>query len=470
MKKYFKIIALLVLTAGCKKQLDLIPENTLTEDQIISSAISSERLLVSSYFKTYSATRGFYYLSPDLSTGISLALATNSFAPLYNGTANSTLSIVQTLWNNHYDAINEANVLINLLPTATFNNTAKVQFIAEAKFVRALNYFTLLRFFGSGALTGNLSGPGLPLQLVNYKNYDPAQNIARSSCQDVYTQILKDLDEAAADLSDNAVLAQQVFRGRSQKTTCFALASRVALYMRDYTKAINYSTQALTNTTQYGLASSPALIFPVTTATTNIPFNNEIIFAFPVSYNANAADINQTAYYFKNSIWPNTVFLNTYAANDIRNSASMIVVGSPTGDATRRCPSKFANASQRDHLPILRIAEIYLNKAEALVRSTNSINTEAITLLNAVRQRSFPTGLKPPPFTVASFATASDLITAILRERRWELAFEGHDSYDKIRIGQAPNPLLTDPNKWVLPIPRREIDLTNGIITQNPGY
>lgn len=471
MKKYSKLIYLfLILIAGCKKQLDLPPENILTEEQVVNNANSAEGLLTSSYFKTYAATKNFYFMAPDMSTGISVGLATNTFAFLWNGTATPTVGTVQTLWNNHYSAINEANVLINLLPTATFDNALKTKFIAEAKFVRALNYFNLLKFFGSGALTGNLAGPGIPLQLINYKNYDPSQNIPRSSCQDVYNQILKDLDEAANDLTDQTTVTPQVFRGRAQKTTCFALASRVALYMRDYTKAVNYSTSALSNTTQYILAASPALVFPVTTATTNIALNAEIIFAFPVSFNTDAADNNQTFYYLKTSIWPENTFLSTYAANDIRRSTSMIVAGSPTGLATRFCPSKFANAAQRDHLPMIRVAELYLNKAEALVRESNSINTEAITLLNSIRQRSFPTGLKPPPFTVASFASVNALITTILAERRWELAFEGHDSYDKIRTGQAPNALLINPEKWVMPIPRREIDLTNGLIVQNPGY
>jgi hypothetical protein len=91
-------------------------------------------------------------------------------------------------------------------------------------------------------------------------------------------------------------------------------------------------------------------------------------------------------------------------------------------------------------------------------------------LLNAIRQRSFPTGLKPAAFTAASFATPNDLINAILKERKWELAFEGHDMFDNIRTGVAPNAALTDQNKWVYPIPKREIDLTNGLITQNPGF
>ena len=121
-------------------------------------------------------------------------------------------------------------------------------------------------------------------------------------------------------------------------------------------------------------------------------------------------------------------------------------------------------------MPIIRVSEIYLNKAEALVRSTNSINAEAISLLNAIRQRSFPIGSKPAPFTITSFSSVNALLTAILQERRWELAFEGHDKFDKIRTGVAPNTFLTNPNKWIYPIPRREIDLTSGQITQNPGY
>ncbi len=471
MKLYTKLFCIiLVVSTSCKKQLELPPENILIESQVVGNPISAEALLASSYFKTYVAIRNYYYMSADLATGNSMALATNGFVSLWNGTLIPTSNLIQTLWNNHYSAINEANVIINLIPYATFSQSVKTRLIAEAKFVRALNYFILLRDFGSGALTGNLSGPGVPLQLLHYSNYDPSKNIARSTSLEVYTQILKDLNEAAEVLTDLTTATPQVFRGRAQKTTCLALASRVALYMRDYSKAVSYSAQALTNNTQYVLASSPALVFPSTTATSNIPLNAELIFAIPVSYNSDIADNNLTGYFLKTAIWPNPAFLATYSPNDIRNSSLMMVVGNPTGPATRVTPSKFANPLGRDHLPIIRLSEIYLNRAEALVRSTNSINTEAISLLNSIRQRSFPVGRKPTPFNLASFASVNDLINAILRERQWELAFESHDMFDKIRTGIAPNSFLTNPNKWVYPIPRREIDLTNGLITQNPGY
>lgn len=471
MKLYTKLFCIiLIATTSCSKQLELPPENILIESQVVGSPNSAEALLASSYFKTYTAVRNYYYMSADLATGNATALATNGFVSLWNGTLLPTSSLIQTLWNNHYSAINEANVIINLIPNATFSQSVKTRLIAEAKFVRAFNYFILLRDFGSGALTGNLSGPGVPLQLMHYSNYDASKNIARSTSLEVYTQILKDLDEAAGGLTDLTTVTPQVFRGRAQKTTCFALASRVALYMRDYSKAVSYSAQALTNTAQYVLASSPALVFPSTTATSNIPLSTELIFAFPVSYNTDINDNNLTGYFLKTAIWPDPAFLATHSPNDIRNSTLMMVVGNPTGPTTRVTPSKFANPVGRDHLPMIRLSEVYLNRAEALVRFTNSINTEAISLLNSIRQRSFPTGLKPALFTPASFASVADLINAILRERRWELAFEGHDMFDKIRTGVAPNTFLANPNKWVYPIPRREIDLANGQITQNPGY
>ncbi len=468
--KLFFIILLAASSSSCSKKLDLPPENILIESQVLGSENSAQALLASAYFKSYVSIRNYYYMSGDVATGNSATLATNGFISLWNGTLTPTSGLVQTLWNNHYSAINETNVIINLIPNAAFSNAVKDRLIAEAKFVRALNYFFLLRNFGDGALTGNLSGAGLPIQLLNYSNYDPTKNIARAATSAVYDQIFKDLDEAAESLTDLTTVTPQVFRGRAQKTTCYALASRVALYKRDYTKAIDYSAKALTNTTQYTLASSPALVFPVTTATSNIPLSTELIFAFPVSYNSDIADNNLTGYFSKTAIWPAPAFLATYAPNDIRNSASMMVVGNPAGPANLVCPSKFANPVGRDHLPIIRVSEIYLNRAEALVRSTNAINGEAISLLNAIRQRSFPVGLKPALFTIASFTSATDLLNAILRERRWELAFEGHDMFDKIRTGVAPNSFLTNPTKWVYPIPRREIDLTNGQITQNPGY
>jgi hypothetical protein len=336
----------------------------------------------------------------------------------------------------------------------------------------------------------------VPIRLINFNGYDQSQNIPRNTNREVYAQILKDLDEAAAALTNTEVDAFKL-RARAQTATCHALASRVALYMGDNDKAIAYSDLVLAVTAKYTLLSSPALVFPDNGAGAylNLPFTNEWIWCFPVSYNKNtnssSGDIayHGVGYFYKTGIWPAPTFISSYGATDIRKN--MFVMGNtPTVTTTGRlCPLKFSSGSgsvtparapnftnfNRDNLVVLRLAEIYLNKAEALVKKSG-LTQAPVDLLNAIHSRA---GL--PAYTLAGFANADALLFAIIRERRWEFAFEGMDRYDQIRIGEKAglpadlgimnlNSSLTNPNFWALPIPSNDVVLTQGIIKQNPGY
>ena len=80
---------------------------------------------------------------------------------------------------------------------------------------------------------------------------------------------------------------------------------------------------------------------------------------------------------------------------------------------------------------MIRYSEVLLNLAEAIARTTNTVDARAVALLNAVRQRSDPT----TTFTVASFASAAELIAAILQERNIEFLGEGIRSLDILRLG-----------------------------------
>jgi hypothetical protein len=95
--------------------------------------------------------------------------------------------------------------------------------------------------------------------------------------------------------------------------------------------------------------------------------------------------------------------------------------------------TKFPTASPADYSPVIRWAEVLLNLAEARVRSLNTIDPQAIALLNAVRGRSDATTI----FTIASFATATDLVNAIMNERRIEFLGEGLRNNDLMRLLQT---------------------------------
>ena len=194
------------------------------------------------------------------------------------------------------------------------------------------------------------------------------------------------------------------------------------------------------------------------------PFNKEIIFAFPISYNKAAVlqyylhDI----YYIYGFTAPDTNFIKAHDGTDMRRSDMFIINGS-TWD-----PVKFSDPNLLDNLIMIRVAEVMLNKAEALAYKSG-VNQVSIDLLNAIHQRAYPAGQKPAPYSTADFTDKQSLIDQILQERRWELAYEGHDRFDKIRSGKQPNNILPQ-NRYAFPIPQREIDITSGLIKQNPGY
>ena len=485
--------------SGCKKQLDIKPEAVFTELQVLSSPATTEALLVDAYYKSYQASvlsakdNGMGHMIGDASTGITnVASVTLQGYACLNGTVLSNNSFVANLWNGHYSAINEANVLISGLPAQKWTESLKNQYIAEAKFLRAYNYFKLLCLFGDGALNNQPDKPGLPLRLINFEGYDASQNIPRSKNSEVYTQILKDLDEAAAVLTNTETDNLKV-RSRAQQATCLALASRVALYMGDNDKAITYSDQVLQVTGKYTLFPNPAQAFPdngPATSPSNLPLTNEWIFCFPLSYNSNTQD-KHGMYFYKAIGYPNPAFINSYAASDIRKN--MFVQGNTplASTAGRVCPVKFSagsgsaapgpvrapntTVSMRDNIVVMRFSEMFLNKAEALAKKSG-VTQPAVDMLNAIHTRA---GL--PAFTVADFPSPDSLIHTIIRERRWEFAFESMDRYDQVRIAtlsnlppdlgiQNLNPNLANPQKWVLPIPENDIVLTQNIITQNPGY
>jgi hypothetical protein len=137
---------------------------------------------------------------------------------------------------------------------------------------------------------------------------------------------------------------------------------------------------------------------------------------------------------------------------------------------TNKFPDGITN---QDNAPILRVTEVMLNKAEAMVKSSNSVEEEAITILNQLLARA---GLDA--VSAGDFADAQALIDRILEERRKELAFEGHRRMDLLRNGLPLRTAEGDPGlgisspgdqKVVLPIPQREIDLGSSL-PQNPGY
>lgn len=472
-KKIFPILFLLpaMLMIACNKKLDISPENTLVDKDVFSSKSGTEQALMEGYYDLFgSATSYIAYTYGDFTTS-TMEHAIN-YDAYVTGTALPTDYSVVGMWTSYFQCINVANNVIDKIPRfAQFEQAKQDQFIAEAKFIRAYAYLDLLKLYGDGALTGKMDGLGLPLQLTPFQGYITGQVIPRSTNGEIYNSIIKDLTESIAVLpekQDNDLNT----RSRATKGGANALLARCYLYMGKFSEAADAAKAVLDAAGTYLIVNNLSQLFPANPSGAAQNLTTEHILAFPVSQmvgtSTNVSNNIGSTYYFKRAFWISKNFMNEFESGDLRVSQLMFK-GDQIYNTDRLndyTTFKFNNQNSRDNVPVIRLAEIMLIRAEALARK-QGVNTESITLLNNVRTRSLPNAT---PFTSADFADANALIEKVLQQRKFELAFEGFYRYDLIRTGKPlQSPDLSEGRK-VLPIPQVEIDISNGLIKQNTGY
>ncbi|MGO4290483.1 RagB/SusD family nutrient uptake outer membrane protein [Chitinophaga sp. RAB17] len=461
MKKYkyhISLFTLLLVMSACNKQLDLKPEGTMVESELLKNEQTTESYLAGTYLSMMDAVASDNYLLGDVTGGI----ADTYDKDLIKGNIDPRDDQYAALWSKPYATINQCNVIISQLPKyAQFDKTKQAVFIGEARFIRAYCYLALLRLYGDGALQGKPGNMGVPLRLGAFDGYDGSQDVPRSTNGEVYTQILKDLDAAIPDLpvTRGDALSQG---SRATRGAANGLAARVCLYSQAYDKAVVYAQAAMTGNV-YHLQPTFWDLWPDNYAASkgSYPLSNEILFALPESFNKTSRyNDNNGIYYVYGFSNPLPAFLNTYTAGDERRDSLML-----SHDPVMR---KFTDQNIRDNVVLIRLPEVMLTLAEALTQ-TKGINNTAIDLLNQVNARAYTKNGAPHVYTAADFTTPAALITRILQERKWELAFEGFARFDAIRSNTAPNPELP-PTRYALPIPQHEIDITKGLIKQNTGY
>jgi hypothetical protein len=242
--------------------------------------------------------------------------------------------------------------------------------------------------------------------------------------------------------------------------------------MRQYANAAIAAKKVMDNTSTYAISTN-LQVFPANSTGATQALTTEHVFALPFSQivSASTSVDNRlgSTYYYKSYYWIDPLFVNTFQPGDQRVSYLMFY-GDQSYYPARQfnyTTFKFNNLNGRDNVPLIRLAEVLLTRAESLVKQDNTINSEAVILLNKIRSRSLP---NTTPYTVSSFATPSALADSIFSERRYELAFEGLYRYDLIRTGKPlHNPDVAE-GKKTLPIPQVEIDISKGVIRQNSAY
>lgn len=480
--KYTLVLALgSALFTSCKRELlNPVPQASIVDASAFSTAPRIQGQLLSLYgaLKGGNFYGGRYVIYGDIrgedfinETG---NLVTGSDVWALNPTNSATA--VTTLWSQAYYTINVCNVFLEGMAaggTTVVGSSLAANYIAEAKLIRALSYYSLLQYYCRPYADGNGSKPGVPLRLTAIKGAGQS-DLARSTVAEVYAQVIKDLNDAEAGLPLSYSSAYNNTT-RAHRNTAIALKTRVYLTMQQYGNVITEANKIVSASAPFTSATgvAHALQADVTNVFKTPYTTTESIFSMPMTTTAgdNPGTQNPLGYYYSKTVGNGEFSLN---ASGIIADAGWVSTDKRRTFISVSSGKSFLNTKYgagtpyTDYVPVIRYAEVLLNLAEAKVRSSNTVDAQAVAILNAIRNRSDAT----TTFTAANFATPTDLINAILKERRIEFLGEGLRNTDLLRLLQTIPAKGTAQSKapsdvgYIWPISSSELSL-NKLCTDN---
>lgn len=456
-----------LLTASCQKEtLDQSPQASLPAATAIKDAasVNAATLGIYSGFQSANYYGLRYQIFADLyADNMGHTGTFPSFAQIGNYQILPDNTEVSAMWNSMYSTINRANTVIAAVPTIADPTLDKNKALAEARTLRANVYFDLIRYWG-GSKTGynKVGGVGVPLILTPTLTEADATAKPRATEAAVLAQVAADLDFAIGV----ATFGNTNVAGRVSKDYAKALRARVALYLGDYVTAETYSNELITST-RYTL--TPGATYKDIWANKNTKESLWEIQFEPTNSNSIAFYYYTTATGGRNEIATKAALNTAHEAGDLRQSVNATATG---GTASNLKTLKYTRvATGDDNVVMFRLSELYLIRAEARAQIGTDL-VGALADVNVVRARA---GL-----AASAAATTADLMTAILKERRIELAHEGHRFFDLKRtnglataIGAAQfgvSGAIDNTFRALWPIPQREVLTSGGIIAQNSGY
>lgn len=454
MKKNIRKIATLSTLAfslsACNDFLDREPISQVNTEEYFTSENSADAAVVGMY---RSMQNSFSFgqsmiIVPEFSAG---HLNHASSFPEYVNFEQNAVRVdnpwIQNIWQQVYTSINAANNIIASVPEmeeTAISDERRQQFVGEAKFVRALNYFFMVRAFGA-----------IPFPLTPTEE-DSELLIPRTPVSEVYAQIIADLEDASNNpnsYGDNAST-----KGRATGLAAKALLAKVQLYHAnitgDYSQAASLAQEVIASGA-FSLQGSFSTIWANENTEESIfelQFDEQVTNPLALQSNDNASNL----FYAKGvSIY------DMYEEGDQRRDFTVYF-----GTRDRYYIGKYPQgAPATQNLPVLRLAELYLIHAEAQARIDGAISDAAYHSLKQVRDRA---GIETP--LASSFGSVDDFIVAVQKEKELEMMFEGETWFDFSRTGLALEIMtIADPNFFLYPIPASQI-LLNNQLDQNDGY
>ncbi len=479
---------------GCTDFLQKDPQGDLTQ---ASFPVTPADALQATN-AVYVALRDWYYnsggypildiMSDDAYKGSNTNDQLSTVGAYDNFTFSTTGDGLDRWWATLYQGIKWANVVIEKVPSIAMDTTLRDRYIGEARFLRGLFYFDLVRAWG-----------GVPEVLTA----EPALHQTRATSQEIYNLIVSDLLYAEAHLTLKRDLSPANL-GRATIGSADALLAKVYLFQKDFANAEIYAMKVI-QSGEYALE-------PIFIDANGVDGNNGVESVFEVGaigvedFNAGGAQyantqgvrgtpnrgwgFNRPSIDLRRSFEPGDPRLKgtiidlgdtidgVYIKGDPNPANDPVLTVDENGDTTNiQCynrkvwtPGTDTPSQWEHHRRIIRYADVLLMAAEAL--NENDKQAEALVYLNQVRARA-----REGNPSILPDVTVTDKVllrSRILLERRHELALEGHRFWDLVRTGNAPTVLgplgFVAGKNELLPIHQSEIDISQGSLTQNPDY
>lgn len=484
MRKIIKILFSILLTMSmisCEKFLDLKPgskgiavENESSDSILYKSAGEAEAALAGVYADFRNEFFELdYYVNGDAQSDNAYAGADNpANFQIDDYNIDATNLNVGRDWAYLYSTIGKANTVINNINNVTdpdLSSERKSQIISEASFIRAYMYFQLVQLWGD-----------VPLVLTSVETFNleilPLLFPPRTPKEDVYSQIIIDLNAALPNVPVTATNKNFVTKGLVNAVLAKVYATQEP---HDWDKVLQYCNDVI---------AGPYSLLPEYDQLWDNAHENSAESIFEINYEGNNTSNNWGSRMFRGLDWkkfniPSNDLVAAFdAENDAIRKASSIIFQDVTGKwSDEHWPQTeypfnnkiriFTDPSSQNYI-FLRLADILLLKAEALNEKGDVAG--AAVLVNQIRSR-----VLLPDITTSDQAT---MRLAIEKERRLELAFEGHRWFDLKRTGRAIEVINSvkgpggqslgyqlKQERLIWPIPQSEMDKNSNLV-QNLGY
>ena len=495
MKSKYLISALLlvVLVAGCKKDLHKDPIGLLTPEQISTDpTLNTVKFSVTSSYQMLANTLnllgdwrwdlGIVFRNDIILQDMASDDVKKKWNPdgdqawmddvsSFNFTASNQAFNGQ--WSYDYEGISRSNLSISYLtdPAITakigIDDALKNRLLGEVYFLRAFYYFDLVNNFGD-----------VPLLLKPLQSFEEAYSVAKRETKDkVWEQISADLTQAVT-LLPNSKYADAAEKWRASKGAALAMQAKVALYNEKWPEVISKVTEM----EGLGFFNLDANYFDNFDVQKEFA-ENEVIFAYdhesgqtPRNGNGLSAPLDW------GFIAPTDNFLAEFEANDPRLLYTVKVSDKAVYKLLGATNTSYkGNDDAPANKIYIRWADVLLWKAEAYAQTTKY--PEAIAIINKIRERARTgvtiAGALPPTGTLPDRDVTStdktEILGWLMHERRVELGFESQ-RFNDLKRWKIAKAVLSALGKnfqdynYLYPIPQGEIDKSGGSITQNTGY